>query len=91
MLSDSSSQSSKRSKATTQTTKLKEEEAKKKKPEAAGSASTLPSFESVVEELTPKLSVLENVVDLVMVSMAYLPDQMPIAFINGYKPISAAG
>lgn len=96
MSESGNSHASKRSKSTIQqqqSTKLKEEETKKKKEEApaAASASSLPSFESVVEELTPKLTVLENVVDLVMVSMAYLPDQMPAAFVNGYRPISAAG
>jgi len=57
----------------------------------ATSSTTLPSFESVVEDLILKLNVQENVADLVMVSMAYLPDQMPAHFHNSFKPISAAG
>jgi hypothetical protein len=54
-------------------------------------STSLPSFESVVEDLVVKLNVQENVADLVMVSMAYLPEQMPLHFYNSFKPISAAG
>ena len=78
---------SKRSKVLAQTAKLKEEAQKKKEI----STPALPSFESVAEELMHKLSVQENVADLVMVSMAFLPDQMPSEFQSCYRPISAAG
>jgi symplekin len=51
----------------------------------------LTNLEKVIDDLVSKLNVKENVTDLVMVSMAYLPDQMPITFVNSFKPISAAG
>ena len=49
------------------------------------------SLESVAEELVSKLNAKENVADLVIMSMAFLPEQMPAAFQNTYKPIAAAG
>jgi hypothetical protein len=75
---------SKRTKTQLTNSKLKEEAKKKETP-------GLPNIDSVVEDLTQKLSVQENVADLVMVTMAYLPDQLPPKFQSSYKPISAAG
>jgi ABC-type histidine transport system ATPase subunit len=49
------------------------------------------SLENIAEDLVARLNVRENVADLVMVSMAFLPEQMPVAFQNTYKPIAAAG
>jgi hypothetical protein len=51
----------------------------------------LPTMESVVEDLTHKLGVKENVADLVMVSMAALPNEMPSEFLRTYRSISDAG
>lgn len=48
-------------------------------------------FESVVDDLVAKLSIADNVADIVLVSMAFLPEQMSSTFQNSYKPISAAG
>ena len=80
-----SSSNQKRTKIPAPNVKPKEETLKKKE------ASGLPSLDSIVEDLMQKLNVQENVADLVMVSMAYLPDQMPSKFQSTYKPISAAG
>jgi symplekin len=49
------------------------------------------NLEKIIDDIVVKLSVKENVTDLVMVSMAYLPEQMPKTFVNSFKPISAAG
>ena len=51
----------------------------------------LPTLEEIVEDFSKKLVVRENITDLVMVSMAFLPDQMPLEFARTYKPISDAG
>lgn len=53
--------------------------------------SDLPSLDAVVADLTVKLNVQDNVADLVLVSMAFLPEQMTPVFQSTYKPISAAG
>jgi symplekin len=47
--------------------------------------------QSTLEDITQKLYIKENVVDLVLVTMVQLPDEMPSTFIGAYKPISAAG
>jgi len=54
-------------------------------------ASAKPSLENIIDEFVTKLNVQENVADLVMVTMAFLPEQVPPGFLNAYKPISDAG
>lgn len=49
------------------------------------------SLETVLDDLVIKLNTKENVTDLVMVTMAFLPEQMPQIFQNSYKPIANAG
>lgn len=44
-----------------------------------------------MEELLEKLNNVENVVDLVLLTMEKLPDEIPSVFENNYKPIAAAG
>jgi symplekin len=51
----------------------------------------IPTLDSVVDDLTNKLKIQENICDLVIVSMAFLPEQMPNLFQTTYKPIAAAG
>jgi hypothetical protein len=51
----------------------------------------LSSYDQVVENFTQKLTVKENIVNLVIVSMQYLPEQIPSEFLRSYKPISDAG
>lgn len=51
----------------------------------------LPSLDQVVGDLTKKLHIRENVADLVICSMSYLPEQLPSDFVRVYKPISDAG
>lgn len=51
----------------------------------------LPTMETFMDDLAFKLNQQENVTDLVMVTMAYLPEQMPQVFQNTYKPVSNAG
>jgi hypothetical protein len=74
---------------------LKNPQAKKSKinptPNQSQSTSNKPSLESIVDEFVTKLNVQENVADLVMVTMAFLPEQVPSGFLNAYKPISDAG
>lgn len=74
---------------------LKNSQAKKSKinptPNQLQSTSNKPSLESIVDEFVTKLNVQENVADLVMVTMAFLPEQVPPGFLNAYKPISDAG
>ena len=50
-----------------------------------------PSLDSIIEDFVLKLNVQENVADLVMVTMAFLPEQVPAEFFSSYKPISDAG
>jgi hypothetical protein len=49
------------------------------------------NLESVIDDLVIKLDRQENVTDLVMVTMAFLPEQMPKIFQNSYKPVASAG
>ena len=56
-----------------------------------GSSRKASELESIADELAFKLNVRENVADLVMVSMAFLPEHMPAVFLSTYKPIAAAG
>jgi hypothetical protein len=51
----------------------------------------LSNFDEVADDFARKLTVKENIADLVIVSMAYLPEQMPAEFLRSYKPISDAG
>jgi symplekin len=71
--------------------KQKEDAPNSSSSEIAQSAGSAPSLENILNDLVDKLKVQENVVDLVMVTMAFLPDQMPTEFLSNYAPISAAG
>jgi hypothetical protein len=71
--------------------KQKEDGANLSSSETTHLTVSAPSLESVLNDLVDKLKVQENVVDLVMVTMAFLPDQMPTEFLSNYTPISAAG
>ena len=73
---------------------LKNSQAKKTKvnPMPSQQASPAkPTLESTIEDLVAKLNVQENVADLVMVTMAFLPEQLPSSFLSSYKPIADAG
>jgi hypothetical protein len=73
---------------------LKNSQAKKSKVNPIQNQPTTsikPTLESVIDEFVPKLNVQENVADLVMVTMAFLPEQVPPGFLSAYKPISDAG
>lgn len=47
--------------------------------------------EDLIENLTQKLYQKENVTDLVIVTMAFLPEQIPSIFHNSYKPVTNPG
>ncbi|RWS16735.1 symplekin-like protein [Dinothrombium tinctorium] len=49
------------------------------------------AIDITAEDLIPKLNIITNVSDLVLVSMLSLPDQMPAHFLASYTPIAAAG
>ena len=49
------------------------------------------NVENIAEDLTNKLNIQENVVDLVLLTMVRLPDLMPPSFRSSYRPIAAAG
>ena len=49
------------------------------------------AIEMTADDLIPRLSIIENVCDLVLVSMLSLPDTMPAHFQASYTPVSAAG
>ncbi|RWS26334.1 symplekin-like protein [Leptotrombidium deliense] len=49
------------------------------------------AIDITAEDLIPKLHIITNISDLVLVSMLSLPDQMPAHFLASYTPIAAAG
>lgn len=83
----------KRPKLTPQQTSYKKEDTAEATKEESGPKSSEQSvnLESVIDDLVIKLDRQENVTDLVMVTMAFLPEQMPKIFQNSYKPVASAG
>lgn len=49
------------------------------------------SLEAAADDLVVKLNQKENVTDLVIVTMAFLPEQIPSTFLASYKPVSNPG
>lgn len=61
-----------------------EEKSANEKTEASSDAGS-------IEDLIQKLQQKENITDLVIVSMAFLPEQIPANFKENYKPVANPG
>lgn len=64
-----------------------EQEEEKSTTEKTEGSSDAGSIEDLIEKLQQK----ENITDLVIVSMAFLPEQIPTNFKENYKPVANPG